>query len=113
MNRKPDGYNNQQRPASNAQWHLRLYVNGRWSLKTLAALENIEELCETYLTGRYELEVVDLIEDFAKAEQDHVIALPTLVRLSPLPLRKVIGDLSNRDQVIVALGLPGASANLL
>jgi len=87
---------------------LRLYVNGRTSLKTIVTLQNIQELCDKYLAGMYELEVVDLAEDFSQAREDHVIALPTLVRRSPLPVRKIIGELSNPAQVIVGLGLPGA-----
>jgi circadian clock protein KaiB len=93
---------------SSAEWHLRLYVNSRTALRSMVTLENVRALCEKHLPGGFELEVVDLFEDFAKAREDHVIALPTLVRRQPLPLRKVIGDLSNTDQVIVALGLPAA-----
>ena len=89
-------------------WQLRLYVNGRTALKSIVTLQNIKELCEKHLEGNFKLEVIDLIEDFAKAREDHVIALPTLVRRSPLPVRKVIGDLSNTGQVITALGLPAA-----
>src|SRR5688500_18771728 len=108
MNRDDqEGENREQQiPASPARWHLRLYVNGRSSLKTVVTLQNIKELCDEHLPGNYELEVVDLVENFAQAREDHVIALPTLVRRSPLPVRKVIGELSNRDQVITALGLP-------
>jgi circadian clock protein KaiB len=95
-------------PPSRAPWHLRLYVNGRTSLKTIVTLQNLTEICEKHLAGMYELEVVDLLEDFARAEEDKVLALPTLVRRSPKPVRKIIGDLSNPGQVIVALGLPGA-----
>lgn len=87
-------------------WRLRLYVNGRTSLRSLMALQNIKELCDKHLPARYELEVVDLVENFAQAREDNVIALPTLVRRSPLPVRKIIGELSNTDQVITALGLP-------
>jgi circadian clock protein KaiB len=102
---QPDGNGNGD-DQSSSRWHLRLYVNGKSSLKTVVTLQNIKELCEQYLAGRYDLEVVDLVENFAQAREDHVIALPTLVRRLPLPVRKVIGELSNRDQVIVALGLP-------
>jgi circadian clock protein KaiB len=95
--------------ASDAAWRLRLYVNGRTSLRTVITLQNLTELCEKYLGGRYELEVVDLVEDFARAREDQVMAIPTLVRCSPQPVRKIIGDLSNTGQVITALGLPGAN----
>jgi circadian clock protein KaiB len=100
-------------PAPNPQglWRLRLYVNGRTSLKTIVALRNIKELCEKHLAAGYELEVVDLVENFAHAREDNVIALPTLVRRSPLPVRKIIGELSNTDQVMTALGLPSAEPN--
>ena len=70
-------------------------------------LQNLTEICEKHLPGRYELEVVDLVEDFTRAEEDKVLALPTLVRRTPRPVRKIIGDLSNASQVITALGLPG------
>jgi circadian clock protein KaiB len=96
--------------SSREPWQLRLYVNGRTSLKSIVTLENIKELCQKHLPGRFNLEVVDLVENFAQAREDHVIALPTLVRRFPLPVRKIIGDLSNTDQVITALGLPAAES---
>ncbi len=91
-------------------WHLRLYVNGRTSLNTIVTVQNLKELCEKHL-DQYELEVIDLVENFAQAKEDQVLALPTLVRRSPPPVRKVIGDLSNTEQVIIALGLPGGETN--
>lgn len=94
------------------EWHLRLYVNSRTSLRSIVTLQNIKALCEKHLPAGFELEVVDLFENFAKAREDHVIALPTLVRRQPLPSRKVIGDLSNTDQVIIALGLPAADGEI-
>lgn len=92
--------------ASSLPWKLRLYVNGRTSLRAIVTLQNLTELCEKYLPNAYELEVVDLADDFALAEQDNIMALPTLVRRSPTPVRKIIGDLSNTSQVITSLGLP-------
>ena len=71
-------------------------------------LQNLSDLCEKYLEGRYELEVIDLSDDSRPAVEDQVLALPTLVRKFPAPVRKIIGDLSNTSQVITALGLPGA-----
>jgi circadian clock protein KaiB len=97
-------------PGSGRSWRLRLYVNGKTSLKSILTLQNISELCEKHLAGRYELEVIDLVDDFALAREDRVLALPTLVRRAPLPVRKIIGDLSNTDQVITALGLPATDA---
>jgi circadian clock protein KaiB len=91
--------------ASGAPWQFRLYVNGRTALKTVLTLQNLKDLCDEHLEGRYELEVIDLLEDFDRAREDRILALPTLVRRSPPPIRKVIGDLSNRDQVVAALGL--------
>jgi circadian clock protein KaiB len=95
--------------ADSAAWKLRLYVNGRTSIKSIVAMQNLNELCERYLTGGYDLEVIDLVENFAKAREDHIMALPTLVRRAPSPICKVIGDLSNTSQVLTALGLHGAA----
>jgi circadian clock protein KaiB len=92
-------------PGPDREWHLRLYVNGRTSLRTIVTVQNLKELCEKHLPGRYELELVDLVDDFARAREDQIMALPTLVRRSPLPVRKIIGDLSNTGQVLTALGL--------
>jgi circadian clock protein KaiB len=84
---------------------LRLYVNGTTSLRTIITLQNLTELCEKYLAGRYNLEVIDLIENLELAKEDQIMALPTLVRRSPGPVRKIIGDLANTEQVTTALGL--------
>jgi circadian clock protein KaiB len=104
--KKEEDIPGQKPPFSGASWKLRLYVSDRTSLKAIVTLQNITELCEKHLDGAYELEVVDLAENFQQAREDHVLALPTLVRRSPLPVRKIIGDLANTDQVITALGLP-------
>jgi circadian clock protein KaiB len=110
MNRDPRNPNEEEDdPSSIGPWELRLYVNDRRSLRSIVTLDNITELCEKHLAGRFSLEIVDLAEDFAQGAEDHIIALPTLVRRSPLPIRKVIGELSNTDQVITALGLPHAN----
>lgn len=85
-------------------WHLRLYVAGQ-SPRSLSAFANLSTLCERYLSGRYEIEVIDLLEDPARAQTDDIVALPTLVRRLPAPLRKVIGDLSNLDRVVAGLRL--------
>jgi circadian clock protein KaiB len=83
-------------------WHLRLYVAGQ-SPKSLDALANLTRLCEQHLAGRYELEVVDLVEQPFRAVSDDVIAIPTLVRRLPAPLRRIIGDLSDTERVLVGL----------
>jgi circadian clock protein KaiB len=85
-------------------WHLRLYVAGQ-SPKSLHAFANLKRLCEEHLAGRYEIEVVDLVEHPALARSDDILAIPTLVRRLPAPLRKIIGDLSNTERVLVGLRL--------
>jgi circadian clock protein KaiB len=83
-------------------WHLRLYVAGQ-SPKSLRAFANLKDLCDEHLAGRYEIEVIDLVEEPALARADDVLAIPTLVRRLPAPLRKIIGDLSNTERVLVGL----------
>jgi circadian clock protein KaiB len=85
-------------------WTLRLYVAGQ-SPKSLRAFANLKKLCEKHLAGRYDIEVIDLIADPARARSDDILAIPTLVRSLPLPLRKVIGDLSDIEGVLVGLRL--------
>ena len=83
---------------------LRLYVSGM-TLKSINAIENVRKLCEQYLPGRYELDIVDIYQqpDVAKAEQ--LIAAPTLIKKLPLPLRRFIGDMSNKDKILVGLDI--------
>jgi circadian clock protein KaiB len=83
-------------------WQLRLYVAGQ-SPKSLRAFANLKRLCDEHLADRYEIEVVDLVEDPARAIGDDILAIPTLVRRLPAPLRKTIGDLSNTARVLVSL----------
>ena len=85
-------------------WYLRLYVAGQ-SPKSLRAFANLKALCEEHLAGRYEIEIVDLVEHPALARSDDILAIPTLVRRLPAPLRKIIGDLSNTERVLVGLRL--------
>jgi circadian clock protein KaiB len=85
-------------------WYLRLYVAGQ-SPKSLAAFANLKRLCEKHLAGRYEIETIDLVEHPALARDHDILAIPTLVRRLPEPLRKVIGDLSNTGRVLVSLRL--------
>lgn len=83
-------------------WELRLYVAGQ-TPKSLAALANLKALCEKHLEGLYEIEVIDLLENPQLARGDQIVAIPTLVRKLPPPLRKIIGDLSNTERVLVGL----------
>jgi circadian clock protein KaiB len=85
-------------------WHLTLYVAGQ-SPKSLRAFANLARLCEEHLSGRYEIEVIDLVESPELARSDDILAIPTLVRRLPEPLRKIIGDLSNTERVLVGLHL--------
>ncbi|HEX8489164.1 MAG TPA: circadian clock KaiB family protein [Propionibacteriaceae bacterium] len=89
--------------------HLRLYIAGQ-SPKSLKALSNLQRLCAERLEGRYEIEVVDLVKNPRLAAGDEIIAIPTLVRRLPEPMRKIIGDLSDAERVIVGLQLlpPGS-----
>ena len=83
-------------------WHLRLYVAGQ-SPKSLHAFANLKTLCEEHLAGNYEIEIVDLVDHPGLARSDDILAVPTLVRRLPAPLRKIIGDLSNTERVLVGL----------
>jgi len=85
-------------------WELRLYVAGQ-TAKSLTAFENLKKICEENLAGEYHIEVVDLLENPQLAKGDQIIALPTLVRKLPPPVRKIIGDLSNTERVLVGLEL--------
>jgi circadian clock protein KaiB len=85
-------------------WHLCLYVAGQ-SAKSLNAYANLTRLCEEHVHGRYEIEVIDLAEHPSKARTDDILAIPTLIRRLPEPVRKFIGDLSNPERVLVELRL--------
>ena len=85
-------------------WELRLYVAGT-TAKSGAALANLRRYCEQQVPGRYRLEVIDLLQHPQLAEGDQILAIPTVVRKMPEPIRKVIGDLSNEERVIVGLDL--------
>ena len=88
--------------AAKPEWQLRLYVAGQ-TAKSAAALANLRRLCETHLAGRYEIELVDLLVNPKLAAGDQILAVPTLVRKFPEPIRKIIGDLSNEEGVLVGL----------
>lgn len=85
-------------------WQLRLYVAGM-TPRAIAAFDNLKKLCETHLPGCYEIEIIDLIENPKLAAGDQIFAVPTLVRKLPTPIKKIIGDLSNEERVLVGLDL--------
>jgi circadian clock protein KaiB len=89
-------------------WDLRLYVAGQ-TPKSMAAFANLKKICEEHLAGRYRIEVVDLVKNPQLAKGDQIFAIPTLVRKLPPPLRKIIGDLSNTERVLVGLDLRPAT----
>jgi circadian clock protein KaiB len=92
-------------PSSTAPaYQLRLYVAGQ-TPKSVLALRNLKQICEEHLQGRYEVEVIDLLENPQLAKGDQILALPTLVRRLPEPIKKIIGDLSNKERVLVGLDL--------
>jgi circadian clock protein KaiB len=88
--------------SSEETWELRLYVAGQ-TPKSVAAIANMKKYCEQHLAGRYKLEVIDLLVNPQLAEGDQILAIPTLVRKVPEPIRKIIGDLSNEERVLVGL----------
>jgi circadian clock protein KaiB len=90
--------------AAEEKWNLRLYTAGQ-SPKSLAALENLKRVCEEHLAGRYTIEVVDLLKNPRLAKDDQIVAIPTLVRKLPEPLRRMVGDLSNTERTLVGLQL--------
>lgn len=92
-----------ERPASEI-WDLRLYVAGQ-TPKSLTALANLQKLCDEHLKGKYSIEVIDLMKNPQLAQGDQILAIPTLVRKLPVPIRKIIGDLSNTERVLVGLDL--------
>ncbi len=85
-------------------WNLRLYVAGQ-TARSIRAFENLKKICQEHLAGKYTIEVIDLSADPRLAKGDQIFALPTLVRKLPPPLRKIIGDLSDSERVLVGLDL--------
>jgi circadian clock protein KaiB len=83
-------------------WDLKLYVAGQ-TPKSIAAVANLKKLCDEHLAGRYRVEVIDLVKNPQLARSDQILAIPTLVRHLPEPMRKIIGDLSNQERVLVGL----------
>ena len=88
----------------NDLWVLRLYVAGK-SPKAMTALNNLKMICKEQLNGKFTIEVIDLLENPQLGAEDQILALPTLVRKLPIPVRKIIGDLSNTERVLVGLDL--------
>ena len=86
------------------EWELRLYVAGQ-TPKSIAALANLQKFCEEHLQGQYNIEVVDLVKHPQLARGDQILAIPTLVRKLPAPMKKIIGDLSNNERVLVGMDL--------
>lgn len=91
---------------TNRKWKLRLYVAGQ-TPKSLAAFANLKRLCEQNLAGKYQIEVIDLLENPELAQGDQIMAVPTLVRKMPAPIKKIIGNLANADQSIIGLEMQG------
>jgi circadian clock protein KaiB len=91
-------------PAQPEQWHLRLYVAGQ-SPKSLEAFANLVRICDSHLASRHEIEIVDLLKNPQLAAGDDIVAIPTLVRKEPAPVRKIVGDLSDPARVLAGLQL--------
>ena len=86
------------------KWELRLYIAGN-TAKSVTALSNLKKYCEEHLKGQYKIEVIDLLVNPQLAAGDQIFAIPTLVRKVPVPIRKIIGDLSNEEKVLVGLNI--------
>jgi circadian clock protein KaiB len=99
--RKSPGMKNA-RPETEESWMMRLYVAGQ-STKSLAAIENLRRICDTYMPGRCTIEVIDLVRNPERAKADQIVAIPTLIRKLPVPVRRIIGDLSATDKVLMSL----------
>jgi len=92
------------------EWELRLYVAGH-TARSVTALANLERICEEHLAGLYRIEVIDVLEHPQLARGDQILALPTLVRKLPQPMKRLIGDLSNTERVLIGLDLRPAGAS--
>jgi circadian clock protein KaiB len=91
-------------PVETALYELRLYVAGQTS-RSLTAFANLKRICDTHMNGQYHIEVIDLLKTPQLAAGDQILAVPTLVRRLPEPIRKIIGDLSNEERVLVGLDI--------
>jgi circadian clock protein KaiB len=98
-------------PKKDEFWHLRLYVAGE-TPRALAAFSNLSKICECHLEGRYNIEVIDLAQQTKLSNGDQILAVPTLVRRLPYPVRKIIGDLSDTRRVLIGLNLRTADERM-
>jgi circadian clock protein KaiB len=98
------GVARKRKPAKAAQWELRLYIAGQ-TQRSVTAFSNLKRICEEHLKGSYRIEVVDLLKNPQLASGDQILAIPTLVRKLPAPMKKIIGDLSDEKRVLVGLDL--------
>lgn len=101
---EPTAADKRRRAPAPETWELRLYVAGK-TPKSIEAFGNLKRLCEEHLKGRYQIEVIDLLENPTLARGDQILAIPTLVRKLPPPVKKIIGDFSNTERVLVGLNL--------
>jgi circadian clock protein KaiB len=105
MTKRAGASGDRENPSGESQiWELRLYVAGQ-TAKSLTAFANLKRICEEHLAGKYRIEVVDLLKNPQLAKGDQILAVPTLVRKLPQPVRKIIGDLSNTERVLVGLDI--------
>lgn len=100
----PDSANQNQQSSAATEYRLRLYIAGH-TAKSVAALANLQRICETHLAGQYDIEVIDLRQTPQLAAGDQILAVPTLVRRLREPIKKIIGDLSNEERVLVGLDI--------
>ena len=108
MNKTPAGKKKQAKKAPREEmWILKLYVAGQ-TPKSIAAFANLNKICDEHLAGRYRIEIVDLLKNPKLAKGDEIVAIPTLVRHLPPPVKKIIGDLANTQRVLVGLNLKPA-----
>ena len=94
--------------AETTGYNLRLYVAGQ-TPKSIAAITNLRKLCEQHLAGRYSIDIVDLMQNPSLAQRDQIVAIPTLIRKLPEPIKRIIGDLSNTERVLIGLDIDEAA----
>ena len=104
MDKPKTGTRSSEKPIQEKKWELRLYVAGQ-TRNSIRAFNNLKQICEEHLKGEYNIEIIDLMENPTLAKGDQIVALPTLVRKLPPPVRKIIGDLSKTERVLVGLDL--------